>query len=91
MRRVVANGLVWVGWLVIWYFGILALILLMGIAKAPRWVGAMSALGLLAGILMVVGGNYLRERGVLWRARREREMRDDELRHGPFGQPRGEG
>jgi len=91
MRRFLANALVWVGWLVIWYFGILAFILLMGIAKSPRWVGVLSALGLLTGIGMELGGNYLRERGVLWRARRDREMRAEEARRGPFGDPRGEG
>jgi hypothetical protein len=90
VRDVTGRILVWLGWMLIWYFAILAFILLMGIAHAPRWVAVFTSSALLAGIALVLGGNYLRERGVVWRSRRERQMREAEHDEGPFGHPRGE-
>lgn len=72
MRRTAANVLAGLGWLMVWYFAILAFILLMGIARSPIWVRVLTAFGLIAGGALVMGSNYLRERGALWRAAQAR-------------------
>jgi hypothetical protein len=90
VRRVLGTIVFGLGWIVVVYFGILAFVLLIGFAHAERWVGATTATALPAGILMVLGGNWLRGRGIIARSRRERELRAEEAARGPFGRPRGE-
>ena len=90
MRRAVGTVLFGIGWLAIIYFGILAFVLLIGFAHAERWVGVVTAIALPVSIAMVVGGNWLRGRGVIRRSMRERTLRAEEAARGPFGQPRGD-
>ena len=90
MRRAVGAILFGVGWVAVVYFGILAFVLLLGFAHGKAWVTVVTSIALPVGIVMVLMGNWLRERGWLWRAARERSIRADQAAQGPFGPPRGE-
>jgi hypothetical protein len=90
MRRVLGTVLFGLGWVILVYFGTLAFVLLIGFAHAPAAVKVGTAIAFPAGVLLVLSGNWLRERGVMFRSQRERIARHEREERGPFGPPRGE-
>jgi len=93
MRRAIGLLLSTIGWILLVYFGILAFVLLVGLAHPGEGsrVALLTGLALPVGAAFVLTGSTLQRRGPIWRRHRERQYLQRDQRLGPFGRPRGTG